>query len=115
MAKTGDMIPSRFLKHIDIGAGQLWTIKKVTQEDIGQGDDAQTKWVLYFDESAKVLTLNGTNIKRLEKVCGSDESDNWTGKKIVVYWDEEVTFKGETTGGIRLRAPKDQKVDDLPF
>ena len=101
--------------------GQLWTIKKLVQETIGRGADAEEKWVMYFNETPKCITLNKTNSKKCEKAFGSDNTDEWIGKQIVVYWDADVEFGGEATGGIRLRAPKNQAApepepkEDLPF
>lgn len=118
MPRTSEMFPSRFLKESDIGPGQLWTVKKVVQEEIGRGDDKEMKWVMYFNETHKCLTINKTNSKKVEKALGSDNTDDWIGAKIVVYWDHEVEFAGEAIGGIRLRAPKNETKEpkpDLPF
>jgi hypothetical protein len=114
MPRTSEMIPSRFVKQVDVTPGQLWTIEKIVHEQIGRGEDAEMKWVAYFKETPKCLSLNATNIKRMEKAFGSDNTDDWIGKQIVVFWDEEVQFGNDMVGGIRVRAPK-SKVDDLPF
>jgi len=114
MPRMGDMFPSRFLKESDLRTPLLLTIKKIIQEPIGSGKETQEKWVVYFLESTKCLTLNKTNAQRLEKISGSDNADEWIGKQVVVYWDDEIEYMGEITGGVRIRAPK-KKEDDLPF
>ncbi len=115
MPKTSDMIPSRFVQKGDIGPGVLWTIKKLTHEEIGRDEDAEMKWVLYFNETQKAWTLNKTNIKLLETICMTDEADDWVGKQVVLYWDPTVDYMGKVTGGIRVRAPKTQQEKELPF
>ena len=106
MPKTSDMIPSRFLKQGDIIPDKLLTIDKIVHEEVGRGEDAAMKWVCYFKEIKKCLSLNATNIKRMEKIFASDDTDEWISKQIVVYWDDEVQFGSELTGGVRVRAPK---------
>jgi hypothetical protein len=49
------------------------------------------------------MLLNSTNIKLLEKACGSDDTDDWVGKEVIVYNDENVSFGGQITGGLRIR------------
>ena len=115
MPRTSDMFPSRFVKQTDVALAQLWTIDKIDQEQIGRGEDAEMRWVCYFKETPKCLTLNVTNSRRMEKAFDSDNTEDWIGKQIVVFWDEEVQFGTEMTGGVRVRAPKTKKEDDLPF
>lgn len=104
MPNVNEMVPSKFLKKEDFPEPVTLTIKDVSKENVGLDNKPEYKWVMRFREVAKPLVLNKTNIKRAAKACGSDDSDDWIGKKIVVYNDEEVEFGGEQTGGIRLRA-----------
>jgi hypothetical protein len=50
---------------------------------------------------------------------GSDNTDDWIGKQIVLFVDPSVSFAGKIVGGIRLRAPKGKTIakaeDDVPF
>lgn len=104
MPNVNEMVPSKFLKKEDFPEPVTLTIKDVYKENVGLDNKPEYKWVMRFREVGKPLVLNKTNIKRAAKACGSDDSDDWIGKKIVVYNDEEVEFGGEQTGGIRLRA-----------
>ena len=100
--KTGSMKQSKFLTKDDAGTGLLATIKDLTEENVEQeGKPEKMKWVLHFDE-CKPLVLNATNIASIERALGSDETDNWMGKKIVLFNDENVSFGGEITGGVRV-------------
>ena len=116
MARTSQMIPSKYLKQSDIPAPQLVTIKNVQQVMVGKDEDATLRWTISFNETEKPMTLNVTNILALEGYLG-DETDNWIGKQTVIYVDPDVMYAGKREGGIRLRAPKGQepKKDDLPF
>jgi hypothetical protein len=42
----------------------------------------------------------------MSKACGSDDTDDWIGKQIVVFVDENVSFGGELVGGLRIRKHK---------
>jgi hypothetical protein len=78
------------------------------------------------------MVLNSTNIKRLAKACGSDDTDEWVGKQAVLFVDPDVEFAGNVVGGLRIRSHKsapvtrqvqgaqtggkfDDMKDDIPF
>lgn len=101
MPKIHEMIESKFLKKEDAGEGKLLTIRSVKQYNVGRDDQPEMKWCAEFDE-AKPMVLNSTNLALIEKALGSDDSDDWVGKQIVVYNDENVSFGGQVTGGLRV-------------
>jgi hypothetical protein len=70
------------------------------------GADPEHKWCLEFRETDKPLVLNMTNMQLCAKVFGSEDTDDWTGKPIVLYTDPNVSYGGKIVGGIRVRAPK---------
>jgi hypothetical protein len=105
--KTSSMKESNFLKQIDVGDGVLLTVAGIDQRNVARPDaDEELKWCLLFVELEKPLVLNSTNIALCERIFGSDETDDWTGKKVVLYTDHNVSFGGKLVGGIRVRAPK---------
>src|SRR5262245_6347855 len=107
MPHISDMKESKFLKQTDVGAGMLCTVAGVDQQNVAkQGADPEMKWCLNLEESDKPLVLNATNIQLCAKVFGSEDTDDWTGKKIVLYTDPNVSYGGKLVGGIRVRAPK---------
>jgi hypothetical protein len=107
MPKTSEMRESKFLKQSDVGAGALFTVTGCAQYNVAmQGAEPEMKWCLSFHESDKPLVLNATNIQLCEHIFGSDDTDHWIGKKIVLYTDPNVSFGGKLVGGIRVRAPK---------
>ena len=127
MPKTSEMRDSKFLKKEDVGAGALMTVAGCERHNVAkEGAEPEMKWCMTFHEAEKPLVLNATNIQLCESIFGSDDTDDWTGKKIVLYTDPNVSFQGKLTGGIRVRAPKKQAAaakpkppveddDDTPF
>ena len=107
MAKTSEMRESKFLKQSDVGRGALGTIESCVQMNVAkEGAEHEMKWCLTFAELDKPLVLNATNIQLCEKIFGSDDTDHWHGKRIVLYTDPNVSYQGKLVGGIRVRAPK---------
>jgi len=107
MAKTSEMIPSNYLKQSDFPEDYIVTIAKVERKNIAmEGKQAEYKWLAFFREFEKPMVLNSTNIHALEKVTGSDDTDDWTGKQVIVYVDENVSFGGELVGGLRIKKHK---------
>lgn len=112
--KAGQMIPSKFLKKDDVDQPKLVTIKAVRQANVAQDDQPEElKWTLLFKELDKPMVMNSTNIQLCIKALGTDETDDWVGKQIVLYNDPNVSFAGKITGGVRIRAPK-QKIAAQP-
>ena len=107
MPKTSEMRESKFLKQSDVGKAVLWTIHGCERVNVAkEGAEPEYKWALNFHESDKPLVLNSTNIQLCERIFGSDDTDHWNGKKVVLYVDPTVSYGGKVVGGIRVRAPK---------
>ena len=102
MPKIHEMVESKFLKKEEAGEGILVTIRGVEKRDVGTEAEPEQKWVLLLDGGYKPLVLNSTNLALLEKSLGSDDSDDWTGKAVVLFNDENVSFGGKLTGGVRV-------------
>lgn len=115
MPKTSEMRESKFLKQSDVGKGLLVTVATCKKYNVAQeGAEDEHKWCLVFAELDKPLVLNATNIQLCERIFGSDDTDHWTGKKLVLYVDPNVSYAGKLTGGIRVRAPKTAAVAPPP-
>jgi len=71
-----------------------------------ENEPPEMKFALAFNECAKPLILNTTNVQVIAKILASEETDNWIGKQIVLYDDPNVSFGGRLVGGIRVRAPR---------
>ena len=104
MPRIHEMKSSKFLKREDVGEGVVCTIVGVSQENVAkEGVDPDMKWVLHFVNVDKPLVLNSTNMTLIAKFLGSDNTDDWMGKNIILYDDPAVSFGGKLTGGIRVR------------
>lgn len=106
MAKISEMIPSTFLKQADFDeAGLIVTVSHVEEKNVAKADEQpENKWVVYFQEYGdKGMVLNSTNIQALAKACKSDDTDDWSGKEVVVYVDPTVGYGGKVTGGLRIK------------
>lgn len=126
--KASDMIPSKYLRSDDIEGEVVVTVKKIGQITMKEKDGSETrKWAVKFEEYEQPLVLNKTNIKRLEKFCGAD-TDEWPGKKVVLYVDHEVQFGSDIVSALRIKAhhgsksqpgksggPLGDMSDDIPF
>lgn len=115
MPKTSEMKESNFLKKEDVGRGLLATITGCIKKNVAkEGADAEYKWCLTFQEIDKPMVLNSTNIQLCEQITGSDDTDLWVGKKIVLYVDPNVSYQGKLIGGVRVRRPKPQAPTAAP-
>lgn len=92
-----------WLRHTDLPAPtQVWTIRTVGQQMLGN----DSKIVVNFNEHAKGLGLNKTNLRAIADAFGVN-SDVWVGKSLEVYKDV-TQFQGQTTPCIRVRVPAQQ-------
>ena len=106
MPRTSEMIESNFLKKEDVGEdGTIVTVADVGKTNVARKDEEpEYRWTMTFWEFAKPMVLNSTNIKLAEKALGSDDTDDWLNKKLILYNDPNVTFGKELVGGIRIKA-----------
>ena len=104
MPKISEMKSSKFLKKEDVGEGTIVTIQGVSQENVAkEGADPELKWCIHFTNLDKPMVLNSTNMQLIAKFLGSEDTDDWENKKIILYDDPNVSFGGKLTGGIRVR------------
>lgn len=104
--KLTDAFPSKYLKAEDLEEGDL--VVRIKEAVFEEFTDPKTKRpdnkpVLHFHgNDTKPLVLNKTNYKAISQVLGSDDTDDWAGKRIALYPTEVESF-GEMTLGIRVR------------
>lgn len=109
MAKLNDLFPSSYLKAADIeGHSPIVTIASIQVEELGQDEAKEKKPVLYFEGKERGLVLNHTNANTIALITGSEETDQWVGKRIKLFV-EIVPFKGKAVKAIRVR-----NADPLP-
>jgi hypothetical protein len=103
MPNINDMYPSKYLKASDIDQDYEVTIKAIGQEVLGQGADAEEKYIAYFNELNKGLALNKTNAGLIAAQHGI-HTENWIGKTVILTV-EDVAYQGKLTPSIRIRRP----------
>lgn len=112
MAKISKMFQGSYLKTEDFDSeGRELTILEVTEERIGRGRLAEKKLVVYFDELEQGLPLNKVNATAIAKILSADDTDDWTGGRVLVRRDE-TEFQGEPVDCIRVTRPTGSKASD---
>jgi|TARA_R110000765_G_C18643842_1_gene574629 hypothetical protein len=105
-------------------SGDTYVVESCVEELIpSQTGPDESKWVLRVEGESKPLILNSTNVLRLVAVMGTDETDDWVGRNVVLYNDPTITYGGSVTGGCRVKAVKSKKraaigekdLTDVPF
>lgn len=106
--KLSEAFPSKYLKADDIEqlGEPVLTIKSVEMESLGQGNDKETKPLIMFRELEKGMIANKTNCTTITKVLGSDDTDDWIGKKIILKAMEVQSVNGDMVMGIRVSIKK---------
>jgi hypothetical protein len=95
-----------FYRAADLPAPILVTIDHVELEQLGDGRDANDKYVAHFKEvNSKGLVISRTKWDAISLIARDDNSDNWSGVQIVLYRDK-VPFRGKLVDCIKVRAPR---------
>ena len=94
--------PSKYLKAADLPdeGSQVATIESVSVEEIGR--DKESKLVVSFSDIDKGLICNKTNARTIARALGSEECDDWVGRRIALY-RTEVEFGGDMYDAIRVK------------
>ncbi len=64
--------------------------------------EIEKKWAVYFQEKEKPLLLNKTNRNTLSQLFGG-RLDQSIGKKVTLYFRDDIEFQGKQTKGLRLK------------
>lgn len=110
--KVSDLCPSKYLKASDLnGRTKCVTVKEVLLEDLkGQGNRADFKPLIMFQELGKGLIANKTNLLTIAAGLG-DDTDGWSGKRIELF-PSITSFQGKPVDCLRVRIPEFD--DDVP-
>ena len=104
MPKLSQVFSGNYLKAEDLqGKSVPVIIESVEVKDFDDGK----KLIIGFAGKDKQLVCNKTNASILEEVTGSDDTDDWIGKKAVLV-TKKVEFQGKLVPAIRfsLDGPK---------
>lgn len=82
---VNDLFPSKYLKSHDLGGkAYTLTIRDVTLENVGHGQEQERKLAVVFEKATKLMLLNRTNAMIIASLYGP-ETDAWKGKAVTVY------------------------------
>lgn len=115
MPNINQMVSSKYLKQVDVPDPVIVTVQGVKQVNVAKDDDApEMKWAIKFREFDRPMILNTTNIHVAAKIFGSDDTDAWKGKELILYTDPNVSFGGQVVGGLRFRGQEKAPVKAAP-
>jgi hypothetical protein len=101
--KLKEMLESKYLQQEDVDGEVVVTVHALKKVNVAKEDETpEYKWTVKFQEFAKPMVANATNVKRMFKALGED-SEEWLGKQIILYVDPDVEFGGKIVGGLRVR------------
>ena len=86
--KLDEMFPSRYVKGQDLqGQAKHVTIARIQPEKMRPNPQSPEleKFVLYTAEGKKGIVLSKTLASQIAEILGSDESDDWIGKKVTFF------------------------------
>ena len=102
--KISDMIESKYLKQSDVEDDTVVTVVGLKKVNVARDDeDPEYKWTVKFQEFAKPMVLNVTNLKRMAKALG-DDTDQWTGNTVTLFVDWDIEYGGSVVGGLRIKS-----------
>jgi hypothetical protein len=115
MPRLSEIYGGNYLKAEDLGS--LSPVVIIEEVSVMSADDGKKKLVLHFHGKDKTLVLNVTNANMVQELLGSDDTDDWLGKRIRLY-TTKVDFQGKRVSAIRIKAaskaaPPPEPDDDI--
>jgi hypothetical protein len=119
VAKSNHLGVADLEELIEEGKSLIFTIKEVRKElNVSVAGRKGDHNIAYFVEGIKPLCLNVTNAKRIRSFIKANKElgieakspwiEDWKNITIEFYIDENVTMKGEKTGGVRIKTKQPQ-------
>lgn len=122
--KVSEMFPRRFLRGQDMTKSLLILINGIEEQELRAGPNkpAERAYVMFFDDVSNgkparlsgvaytprkghALVLRGALAKQIATILGTDETDEWRGRDVVIY-TEAATVSGKPMQIMRARAPR---------
>jgi hypothetical protein len=95
----------KYLKGDDI-AKQEWEVTVSDAVEEPGYKDGPPRIALSFHEIEQKLTLNKINHAMVKENMGTPETDDWIGKKLVLYGTRDQNPQGEMVNVVRIRPPE---------
>lgn len=101
MMKAGSAF-GNYLKAADLNGKRVTvTFEEITVEEMK--GDGQKKLVAAFAGKDKKLIINRTNADTITDILGTDETEDWIGKSVVLF-PSKTSFQGKRVDCIRVDA-----------
>ncbi len=101
---VNDMFPSKYLSGADMTGPIIVTIAGVKIEKAFKPGEGNTNiYVLQCEKATKGIVLNKTLAHQIAVIAGSLVTDDWRGKKVVLY-PEPMNVAGRDVVAIRARS-----------
>jgi hypothetical protein len=111
--KTGDVYGGNYLSAEDLNGREV-TVRIESVSTMTDNDSQKKKLVLHFQGKVKTLVLNVTNANSCQELLGSDETDDWIGRKICLF-PTKVNFQGKMVPAIRVKEAAAAKAKPKPL
>lgn len=105
--KLSEMFPRKYASGEDLGGNPATlTIANVRTEKMRPqaGAPEVQKFVVYFQGADKGVILSRTLAYQIADITGSEETADWTGKKVTLY-PQPMKVAGKNRIAIRARKP----------
>lgn len=105
--RASSVLGGNYIKKEDLKEGgperlEITSVGLVEFDDEKKGKKDKKLELTFSDE--RKLTLNNGNTQVLIAAYG-DDTDLWTGRPIVAFFDPSVMFGGRKTGGVKIKVP----------
>jgi hypothetical protein len=102
--KISDMYPSKYLRGDDLSGPVTVVIAGIeTAEFYRPGEGKVRAFVLKCEKASKGVILSRPLAEGIAQALGSDETNDWTGKQVVLY-AQPMRVAGQERIAIRARA-----------
>lgn len=95
---------SNYVKAKDVTKSQTLTVSAVEAKEFTNDGKTKTSLVIFFKELEQGVVACKESLSQLIEIFGTDETDDWAGKKVVLFHDVNVKYAGKRVGGLRFRA-----------
>ncbi len=95
---------SLYLTANDIVEPTTIVVERVVEKTFNKNGREEKKIVVYYEGEPRGAPLSMPQLKQLIAIFRSDETNDWVGRKVEMYRDDDIFFDGKQVSGIRFRA-----------
>ena len=111
MPRGSDVYKNPWLKAEDLqDDDETFTITGSDLHTFDENGKEKAQIVLMFRETDKKFGLNVTNYTVLKSIFGSDDSDDWHGKQVVLFVTQTTMTDGRQVDCLRIKRKATEKL-----